>query len=53
LPPHRNLDRRVLRLIGKSRIAAQERKQRRIAPHDGVDVDNSAWKTVGKANLTR
>jgi hypothetical protein len=30
----------VLRLIGKSRIAAQERKQRRMAPHHRVDVDN-------------
>jgi ribosome-associated protein len=37
LPPHRHLDRRVVRLIGKPRLAAQERKQRGIAPHQGVD----------------
>jgi len=43
LPPHCDLDGRVLRLIGKSRIAAKKRKQSRITPHDGVDVDESAW----------
>jgi hypothetical protein len=42
LPPHRHLDRRVLRLIRKSRIASQEWKQHRMPPHDGVDVDKSA-----------
>jgi len=42
LPPDRNFGRRVLRLIGKSRITAQERKQRWVALHDRVDIDNSA-----------
>jgi hypothetical protein len=50
LPPRRNLDRRVLRLIGKSRIAAQKRKQRRMAPHDGVDVDKFARKAGLRAH---
>lgn len=34
----------MLRLIGKSLIAAEERIQHRMAPHESVNVDISAWK---------